>query len=209
MNTLRHTALASLLVALPLLAACNANERAAEADVAKAEKSVISEAIHDAITEAKKEIDHGNISLSDDGKPKAEITPQGDLLIAGKKVEVTAAQRAVLADYRTQVEGVAEAGMEIGAQGADLATKAVGEALKGVFTGNADQVEQRVEAEAEKIKASARKLCDRLPALLAAQQKAAAAVPEFAPYATMDQKDVDECMEDHDLKVAAKAPKQG
>jgi hypothetical protein len=209
MNTLRHTALASLLVVVPLLAACNANERAAEAEVAKVEKSVISDAIHDAIAEAKKEIDHGNISLSDDGKPKAEITPQGDLLIAGKKVAVTAAQRAVLADYRAQVEGVAEAGMEIGAQGADLATKAVGEALRGVFTGNTDQVEQRVEAEAEKIKASARKLCDRLPALLAAQQKAAATVPEFAPYATMDQKDVDECMEDHDLKIAAKAPKQG
>ena len=49
--------------------------------------------------------------------------------------------------------------MHIGMQGADLATKAVGESLKGVFTGNTDEVEKRVEAEADKVRSAARELC--------------------------------------------------
>jgi hypothetical protein len=35
-----------------------------------------------------------------------------------------------------------------------------------------------------------------MPDLLASQQKLAAAMPEFRPYATMTQKDVDDCGKD-------------
>ena len=41
--------------------------------------------------------------------------------------------------------------------------------------------------------AAAAKLCQRMPDLLSAQQKLATAMPEFRPYATMQQKDVDDC----------------
>ena len=56
-----------------------------------------------------------------------------------------------------------------------------------------DQIEQRVNAEAKKLEERAAQICDQLPALLATQQQLAAAIPEFKPYATMDQSDIDEC----------------
>lgn len=67
-----------------------------------------------------------------------------------------------------------------------------------MLTGNTDQIEQRVEAETGKIEAAALRLCDRLPILLAPSQRTlAAALPAFAPYATMTQKDIDECRVEH------------
>lgn len=144
---------------------------------------------------------HGGAGVFNDGnkdtRPKAEITPKGDLLIDGKAIAINADQRALLLDYRAQIIGVAESGMEIGVQGADLAAKAMGEAFKGIFSGKSEQdIEKTVEAEASRIKMSAARLCGRLPAMMASQQKLAAAVPEFKPYARMTQEDIDECMKD-------------
>ncbi len=53
-----------------------------------------------------------------------------------------------------------------------------------------------IQAEAQKIKAQARKLCDRLPAMHATQQQLAAALPEFRPYATMTEEDIADCRKD-------------
>lgn len=144
----------------------------------------------------------GGVSISSnddekDSRPKGEITPKGDLLIDGKVVAINADQRAMLMEYRAHVIGIAESGMDIGVQGADLAAKAMGEAFKGIFSGKSEQdIEKTVEAEAAKIKMSAAKLCGKLPAMLASQQKLAAALPEFKPYATMTQEDIADCMKD-------------
>lgn len=198
MNSASRTVLfAAVLSGLSLLAACGANP-APTPTAKKQETSFVSGAIEEAITEARKEIAEGNITVSKDehnGK-KAEITPKGDLLIDGKAVAVTPAQRALLLEYRGHVVQVATAGMHIGMESADLATKAVAESLKGVFTGNTDDVEKRVEAEADKVREAAKQLCGHLPGMLASQQKLAAALPEFRPYATMDQSDVDDCHDD-------------
>lgn len=135
--------------------------------------------------------------------PDAEITPQGDLLIEGAKVQVNAEQHALLKRYRSQIEGVAMTGMDIGEQGAEIAGKALTEAFTGIFSGNADQIDQRVEqqveADTDKIKLAAIELCDQLPAMMATQQALAASLPEFKPYATMEQSDIDECYDDDDL----------
>lgn len=136
---------------------------------------------------------------SDSALPKAEITPQGDLLIGGAKVQANIEQQALLKQYRGQVENVALIGMDIGEQGADIAGKALTEAFTGIFSGNTDQIEQKVEAEAEKIKISARKLCDQLPGMMETQQALAASMPEFKPYATMEQSDIDDCYDDEDV----------
>ena len=45
----------------------------------------------------------------------------------------------------------------------------------------------------DSIEVAAMALCDRLPALYQSQQALAAAVPEFAPYADMDESDIDDC----------------
>ncbi|MDQ3228847.1 MAG: YggN family protein [Pseudomonadota bacterium] len=175
-----------------------------------------------ATDQARESLAHNNISLSDEfhiningrsvgregGQPKAEITPAGELLVEDKVVAVTPAQRALLLQYRQHVIGLAEAGMEIGVQGADLGIKAAGEAIRGALGGDTTRSEQRVEVEAAKIEAAALKLCQRLPAMLATQQTLAASLPAFRPYATMDQSDIEECLDetsDGDSEVGGQA----
>jgi hypothetical protein len=219
-------AIVAFAAALPLLGACGERsstpQPAPSANAAKpVPQTAIGRSVEKAMDKARAKLATENISLTDfhvsgnhngvsvstdedanDGRPKAEITPQGELLIDGRKIEANARQHALLLQYRKQIEAVAGAGMDIGVQGAELGVKAATEAIKGIFSGNPDDVEQRVEAEAEQIKLSARKLCDQLPAMLETQTALAAAMPEFRPYATMDQDDVDDCYDDEDIKIA-------
>lgn len=159
--------------------------------------------IEQSLAEANAEIDQAarliaqeNMQLEADGRPDAEITPEGDLLIGGKAVALSAGQRTLLAEHRTQLVGIATEGVQIGRQGVDLAGKAMKSALFAVLTGNEARFERKMEAEAAEIEASAIKLCDRLPALLASQNAAAEAVPEFKPYARVEQSDIAECARD-------------
>lgn len=150
-----------------------------------------------AMNKVRDELATENISLDGPaGAPKAEITPEGELLIDGRAVQVTDDQRRLLLDYRARVVEVASAGAQVGIEGARLGVRAAGEALRGVFSGNADEVGKRVEAQAESIRTSALALCDRLPAMYDAQQALATALPEFAPYAKMERSDIEDCRVD-------------
>lgn len=186
MKTL-HASLLALALAIPL-AACGEKP----ATNAPTTDTSVGAKVREATDKARKEMAEGNISIGSDGA-KVELTPTGDLLINGASIPLNDSQRAITLRYRTQMIGIAEAGIDIGVQGANLGAKAAGEAIKGIFSGNSEQIEARINAEADKIKASATKLCDQLPALMATQQQLAAAVPEFKPYATMDQGDIDDC----------------
>ena len=133
------------------------------------------------------------------GLPKAVITPQGELVIAGKTIPATPEQHTLLTDYRQHIINIAEAGMDIGASGASLGTSAAKAAIFGALTGKSDkEIEESIKPQTATIKAAALKLCLRMPDLLTSQQKLAAAMPEFRPYATMTQKDVDDCAKDAD-----------
>lgn len=134
-----------------------------------------------------------NLTLNASGQPKAEVSAKGDFIIDGKQMPVTDAQRALVVAYHRELGGIADAGIATGKEGAKLAGKAVGAAVKGIFSGNPDQIEQQIEAEAKKVEAEALKICDRLPGLYKAQQDLAAALPEFQPYAGMDLDDAQEC----------------
>lgn len=140
-----------------------------------------------------------------DGRPSAQITPQGDLIIDGRTVDSDAAQRALLLAYRRQIEAIASAGMDIGVQGADLGVRAATDAISSIFSGDTEGVEARVNAEAAKIEASAKRLCDLLPGLLQAQQALSATLPAFAPYATLKPSDIDECHRDGAPAAATQA----
>ncbi len=133
------------------------------------------------------------VTLHASGLPNAKISASGDLEINGKNVEVNAAQRALLQSYHHEINAMTADGIAIGKQGAALAGKAVTEVIKGAISGNADNVESRVEAEAKKIEQRAMQLCKRLVKVKASQDALAASLPEFRPYATMDQSDVDGC----------------
>lgn len=197
LHKLRLLCVASAAV---LLAACSsAQAPAAQASASAASApSAISDVIDHALDRANAKLHTENITISDhDGpnaEPKAEITPAGDLLIAGKAVPLTPAQRTEVLAYRKQLVKVAEAGMAIGKQGAALGVHATSVALAAVFSGESEQqVRQQVEAQASGIRAAATKICDQLPAMMASQQKLATDVPAFRPYATMTQHDIDDC----------------
>jgi len=216
------TGLLAALLALPL-AACGPSsdheESGAASGIAEANKEVqektspsfIAAQVQKGIDQAKRELATKDISVSsvhighghdqDDRSdlPKAVITPQGDLVIAGKTVQATPEQHALLVDYRQHIISIAEAGMDIGASGASIGTTAAKEAILGALSGKSDkEIEDRIKPQTEQIKAAALKLCTRMPDLLGSQQKLAAAMPEFRPYATMTQKDVDDCGKDDD-----------
>ncbi len=197
--TPRHSLLFAALISASMLSACS--DKASSGTDPAEPTTMIGKVVKEATDEARKELATGNIEISKDQQTKAEITPQGDLLIQGKQITANAEQRKLLLEYRGHIAGIATAGIDIGLQGADLAGKAVGEALKGVLTGNTDQIEQKIEAEAEGIEKAALQLCKLLPAMKVTQDKLAAAMPEFKPYATMDQSDVDDCGKDGNFNV--------
>ncbi|ODU38329.1 MAG: hypothetical protein ABS98_16715 [Lysobacteraceae bacterium SCN 69-48] len=214
------TLMASLVVAILPLLACSQPPAPpappalpASPTASNADKGFIGRQVDRALAEARKELHAGNLSINGDiditvngkrfGKsdghlPKAEISPQGELLIEGKTVETTAEQRRQLLTYRNQVLGIADAGIAIGSQGADLAGKALGGVFGVIFGGEQEEkaFEARMEAEGRKIEAEALKLCAQLPPLLASQQALAASLPAFKPYATMTQEDIDDCGKD-------------
>lgn len=196
MNLLRL--LPATLLCLPLIA-CGGTSSSPDKTVGKSvaeATSGVGETVKDAMNDARKDIAQGNIKISADKQPRAEITPDGHLLIAGKDVAANDAQRRQLLEYRGHVVAIAMDGMDVGLAGAKLGASAAGEALKGIFSGDSEGVEKRINAEAAKIEAQAKRICQRLPAMLASQQALARELPAFKPYATMDQSDVDDCGKD-------------
>lgn len=150
------------------------------------------------ISTAREKLALANLSLNRDTTqhlPKAEITPAGELLIEGKPVVTTPEQKALVLAYRGKLLDVVGDGMAIGMEGARVGIDAAASALKGMLSGQSgDDIGQQVGEQAKaKIKPMVAQLCTRLPGLLSAQQALSAALPEFAPYATMDQSDVDDC----------------
>ena len=219
MNTTRAS-LAPLLLAtlaLPLLGACNpasqpgaTTQPAVQSTTTPAQpQTALGRMVDNGVREARAELEKGNIDIDghvsirvgadhhaverNPNLPSAQVTPQGDLLIEGKTVAVTPAQRAMLLTYRQQIIDVAEAGMSMGVQGADLAGKAVSEVLGSVFSGKGEDFGKRMEAEGKKLEAQGKQLCAQLEPMRATQQQLAASLPEFRPYATMTADDIDDC----------------
>ncbi|MFY2765085.1 hypothetical protein [Arenimonas sp. MALMAid1274] len=188
----RHLSLL-LLTATLALGACRQD------DAGTGEDRSIADSIRD---EVREELTTQNLQVGG-GKadlPRAEISPQGEFFIGGKKQPLDASQQALLLRYRTQLATVADAGSEVGLQGAALAGSALKEAAKGALGGDTKEGEARIEAEAERVRASARRLCDLLPGLHASQEAAKAAIPAFAPYADMDESDITDCRADIDRR---------
>lgn len=204
---------ASQADAAPASAATTGGVAAAMKEVqAKTSPSFIAAEVQKGIDQAKRElvtkdIDINSVHIDSDhahhrdtsNLPKAVITPQGELVIAGKTITATPEQHTMLVDYRQHIIHIAEAGMDIGASGASIGTTAAKEAILGALTGaNDKEIEARIKPQTDQIKLAAVKLCQRMPDLLTSQQKLAASMPEFRPYATMTQKDVDDCGKDID-----------
>jgi hypothetical protein len=136
-------------------------------------------------------------------RPKGEITPKGDLLVDGKAVAVDAGQRKQLLDYRVQVIDIARTGIDAGEHAAMLAIEATDVSLFRLIVGGlTGSLERRVEATVHRdIQPAVLRICRQLPQLRDSQQALTVSVPEFRPYATLDEHDVEDCERDirHDL----------
>ena len=166
--------------------------------------------VHTELAQASRELETGNLRIDnglrfgDDGRdgkdlPRAEITPAGDFLVGGQRVAIDVPQRRQLLDYRARVIEVAKHGIEIGQRSADAALDAVGNGsmlglIWGGLTGSLERrVEQMVKRE---IEPAVRGICRQLPGLRDSQQRLAASLPQFKPYATLDADDIADCESD-------------
>lgn len=216
---------ALLLLCLLPLSACSNPAPPATGDTVEPDEGLVARTTRQAIGKAREELatadigvggkgDGRGFSFGDgartDGLPPAKISPAGDLLIDGEPVPLDDRQRALVLAHRANVIAVADAGMEIGAQGAALGLDAARGALGALFTGGSKEFEAQMEAEGARIEQAALGLCGHLPAMLESQQALAAAVPAFVPYATMTGDDVENChrkLEERDAAAeAATAP---
>ncbi len=179
------------LIALAIVAtACGEAAQSTAESIANETRKGIAEAtapggeVDQALAEARRKLHEENLTLEQEGvAAKAELTPQGDLLINGVAVPLSAEQRAAALAYRTKVLELAEAGMVIGKQGAAIGGEAAALAIESLFKGGAGDATAKIEAEAKKIEAAALALCRSAEGLRETQERLVALVPEFSPYA--------------------------
>lgn len=194
MNTTHPIAAVALLALCLGTSACSGNATDAANTVSESisEATAESGTITKAMEEARIKLREENFPLTrKDGGPEAEITPEGEFLIDGKAVEMTAEQRKALGLYREELIEIADAGIALGQEGVAIAGKAVSQALSGLFTGQSDDVKASIEAEAKKIEATAMRLCRRAEGLQATQDALVEILPEFKPYAGNINTDID------------------
>ena len=88
--------------------------------------------------------------------------------------------------------------MDAGEQAAMIAIDATDVSLFRLIAGGiTGSLERRVEASVKQnIEPAVLRICRQLPRLRESQQALAASVPEFRPYATLQQDDVDDCEHD-------------
>ncbi|WP_157475171.1 hypothetical protein [Lysobacter sp. Root494] len=205
----KYIHIAALLVALsPLIAQAGTVRTEVAKDLDDARQEVRTE-----LAQERARLDSENLSLGEGlhfGRedkdeaakrrplPKGEITPRGDLLIDGKAVALDAAQRRQVLNYRAQVIGIARTGIDAGERAAMLAIEATDVSLFRLIAGGlTGSLERRVEATVQReIQPMVLQICHRLPQLRDSQQALAASVPEFRPYATLDNDDVENCERD-------------
>ncbi|WP_049622855.1 hypothetical protein [Frateuria defendens] len=144
---------------------------------------------------------HGEVALHAQGAPEAVIDAAGTLRIGGQAIATTPAQRAQIQRYYRNALAVREHGIATGKAGAAVAGQAVASTLKGLASGNTDQIDKDVDASAEKVQQAALKICDDLDGIKAAQDDLAGQLAAFKPYAGLiGAGDVKECRQDDDDK---------
>ena len=145
-------------------------------------------------------------SAEEDSLPAAQITPKGDFLVDGKAVAVNAMQRQQLLEYRGQIIELAWVGIDGGEKAAMAALDATDVSLFSLIVGGlSGSLERRVEASVEQhVEPLVRQICQRLPQVLESQQKLAANLPQFQPYATLERGDIEDCERDVRNEFAAR-----
>ena len=207
MNKIK-TPFIALMLCLPLVAQAATGQESASAEI-KREMANSRAEVRAEMNTARAELETENLSLgnsfnigkrsqakpSDKNLPDAHITPAGELVIDGKTVATNAQQRRLLLDYRGQVLSVARAGIDVGEKAAMAALQATDVSLFSLIVGGmTGGLERRIETLVkDHVEPMVTQICQQLPDVLVSQQALAASVPQFQPYANLDQEDIDNC----------------
>ena len=211
MHTKRILSVAALSLLLPLAAQAQP-PRPADTGITAEVRRELGDArkeVRAELAKAKRDLDTGDLQLQDslhfgkqtkvkhrEGEPVAAvITPQGDLLIDGKPQRIDASQRRQLLAYRGLVVEVAKAGIDIGQKSAEAALDVVDRSwVTLLFTAMTGSLERNVERTVrEQVEPGVRGICRLLPRVRDSQQRLAASLPQFRPYATLEREDVTDC----------------
>lgn len=182
--------LLAALLCLPLLACDGSADSAGKSLGTRAAEisGGLGQKVRDASDEARRNLVRDNTALHAKGQPRAEITADGQLLIDGKPIPTDAAQRRQLLDHRSLL--IASASDRLDAD--QTYANAADATLKGLF-GSGGDVRKQVGGEYDRLEEKLKRICARMPALLASQQALARDIPAFKAYATMTQNDVATC----------------
>ena len=221
MNASKPLAVALFAALLPLGAQAAGSAPSETRKEIKREMADAREEVRVEMAKARVELDSENLSLDkglhfgkngkrksadEDSLPTAQITPNGDFLIDDKTVAIDARQRRQLLDYRGQVIELAKVGIEGGEKAAMAALDATDVSLFRLIVGGlSGSLERRVEASVKQhVEPLVRQICQRLPQVLESQQRLAANLPQFQPYANLERDDIDDCERDLRNEFAAR-----
>lgn len=220
MNASKSFAIALLAALLPLGAQAAGSAPSGTRTEIKREIADARQEVRVEMAKARAELDRENLSLdkglhfgkngkrkpAKDSLPAAQITPKGDFLVDDKEVAIDARQRRQLLDYREQVIELAKVGMDGGERAAMAALDATDVSLFSLIVGGlSGNLERRVEASVKQhVEPLVRQICRRLPQVLESQQQLAANLPQFQPYANLEQDDIEDCERDVRNEFAAR-----
>lgn len=139
------------------------------------------------------DIDNGNVHVHAEAAPDAIVTPDGSLSIAGKAITVTDAQQKLLRQYHKGVVALRDHAYETGMAGADIAGDAIALAVSAIAGADTDKADKKINAKADKIEASATRLCADFAGIRATQDSITQQLPAFQPYARIDADAVAKC----------------
>lgn len=148
-------------------------------------------------------IEDGNVAIHSPTAVDAMLSAAGELRIDDKMVVVTPAQQALLRQYHAAIVQLRGDALSIANEGKAMARTAIGEVARGLASGNPDQIGPNIEAQADKIEASATAICLRLATVQTMQGAIAATLPAFKPYATIKDHDSSGCSDGHDRDATA------
>ena len=132
------------------------------------------------------------IAQSHDGS-SARISATGDLDIRGRSVAVTPSQRELLRDYHAEALTLRNDAIATGTAGVETGMHALDAVAKGLASGKPDSIDAEITPRANKVDALAQTVCRDLEHLYTDQTAVAATLPEFAPYATIEEREVSGC----------------
>jgi hypothetical protein len=127
----------------------------------------------------------------------ARISASGDLDIRGRSVAVTPSQRDLLRGYHAAALALRNDAIATGTAGVETGMHALDAVAKGLASGNPDSIDADITPRANKVDALAQTVCRDLEHLYAEQTAVAAALQAFAPYATIEQREVSGCPAKH------------